>query len=105
MDALDLSAADNGLNPGTGRAEFQADVPTDGTVPDEFGAIALRTLDFADQPDLERSDIYLRSFQPFARLQPVTNDDTISAESQTILDDITAQLQDIGYEFDFVHFF
>lgn len=102
-DVLDVDPADHGINPGAGRAQFLVDITDEGAMPDAFGAIALRTLDLADQSELARSQVYLRNEQPYARLIPEPEFDDISADSQEILDDIVAQLQAAGYELDFIH--
>lgn len=103
VDEIAITAEGDGIIPGPGRASFLVDVPTDGSLPAEFGAIALRTLDLADQPELKRSEVYLRSFQPYAWLNPLRQYDDISAESQEILDDIAAQLEAAGYELEAIH--
>lgn len=81
-----------------GGGTFTVDVPATGQMPPEWGAIGLRTMDFAAQPELVTGEIHAFEVDPYARFVFEDGYHEVSDETQAILDDIVAQLAAVGYD-------
>lgn len=88
-----------GLNLDTlGGSFVRLDIPGTGQMPDAWGEIAVRTLEFEDRPDLRQGEIHARDEDAYARFVLESGYYKIDDETQTLLDDITALLVPLGID-------